>query len=90
MRDVGIQLLENFPKCSQDLNPIETAWRELRSRLDATLPKNLEKREDFIPRLRAAVAWVNANRSEYLAHLCTDQKERALAVRKLKGSRTQY
>ena len=34
MRSQGITLLENCPKCSQDLNPIEIAWREVRARLD--------------------------------------------------------
>ena len=90
MRDVGIQLLENFPKCSQDLNPIETAWRELRARLAATEPSKLESREAFISRLRAAVSWLNYNRSEYFAHLCTDQKERALEVLERKGARTKF
>ena len=37
MKDAAIELLENFPKCSQDLSPIEIAWRELRARLDVTV-----------------------------------------------------
>ena len=32
MCNIGIQLLEAYPKCSQDLNPIETAWCDVRAR----------------------------------------------------------
>ena len=80
----------NYPKCSQDLNPIETAWRELRARLYATQPEALETREEFIKRLRAGVAWVNANRAAYLQKLCTDMKERARDVQKQKAGRTKH
>ena len=80
MRAVGVRLLEAYPKCSQDLNPIETAWREVRNRLDETVPVDREPRKDFIQRLRRAVAWVNTNRAEYLQHLCTSQKERTQDV----------
>lgn len=77
MQDANIHLLENFPKCSQDLNPIETAWRELRNRLSETMPVGQESRKDFIQRMRNAVAWLNTNRHEYFQNLCTSQKERA-------------
>ena len=33
MRSIGLSLLEGFPKCSQDLNPIECVWKILRDRL---------------------------------------------------------
>ena len=68
-RDVGesvnVHLLENYPKCSQDLNPIETAWREVRNRLYHTQPKNQETRSAFVLRLRAAVSWTNRNRADF-------------------------
>jgi len=49
----------------QDLNAIETAWRELRARLDETMPTGRETRAAFLARLRRAVAWVNVHRGEY-------------------------
>ena len=56
MDSIGVSLLRNYPKCSQDMNPIETAWRELRNRLAETQPIERESRGAFIVRLRAAVA----------------------------------
>ena len=87
MRQSNIALLENYPKCSQDLNPIETAWREVRSRLDNTQPVAMETRADFILRLRLAVAWVNRNHMGYLAKLCSFQERWAKGVKKADGSR---
>jgi hypothetical protein len=77
MKPLGISLLKNYPKCSQDLNPIETAWRELRARLNDTEPGTMEDRESLVRRLRAAVKWVNKNRAECLQRLCASSKERA-------------
>ncbi len=90
MHEQGISLLENFPKCSQDLNPMETAWRELRARLAVTAPSYLEGRDHFIRRLRAAVAWVNTNRKSYLKYLCQCQKEWANDVQEALGGRTRH
>ena len=92
MQDQEIVLLENYPKCSADLNPIDTAWREVRARLAATEPKTWEDRESFVVRLKQAVAWVNVNRAEYLKKLCDSQKERAQAVLEAKppGARTRF
>ena len=90
MRTQGITLLENYPKCSQDLNAIENAWNVLRRRLDETLPSELESRDEFTARLRAAVRWVNANRADQLWKFCTDQKERAREVLLREGSRTSF
>ena len=89
LKTAGINLLA-FPKCSQDLNPIETAWRELRARLHVTEPVRMECREEFVQRLRAAVVWVNRNRSAYLKELCMSQKERARDVQKQQGGRTKH
>ena len=90
MRDNGINLIKNYPKCSQDLNAIETAWRELRARLYVTQPVCQETREAFIIRLRAAVSWINVHRAAYLTELCLSQKARAKDVRKAKGGRTKH
>ena len=90
MVKVGVELLENYPKCSQDLNPIETAWRELRARLADTQPTQRETRDSFIQRLRRAVAWINANRVEYLYHLGHCQVQWADDILKVKGSRTKH
>ena len=55
MEENDIELLDKYPKCSQDLNVIETAWRELKARLAATEPTHMEDREEFLKRLRLAV-----------------------------------
>ena len=88
MRSGNISLLENFPKCSQDLNPIEIAWRELKARLYVTAPEAMESREAFICRMRQGVAWVNVNRAAYFKKLCSCQKEWAVDVQKALGART--
>ena len=90
LREHGIHLLEHCPRCSQDLNAIEAAWREVRARLADTEPDSMETRDRFIVRLRAAVAWVNVRRRAYLVKICTDQKERARDVIALNGSRTRH
>ena len=94
MKEQSMTLLEDYPKYSQDFNAIETAWREVRVRLDATAPTgtDLEKRMAFIIRLRAAVAWVNKNRRAYLLYLCHNQKERVrdCQLATPPGSRTKH
>ena len=90
MREIGVKLLESFPKCSQDLNPIETVWREIRARLNDTEPQKMEARKVFLQRLRNAVAWVNTSRSNLLKELCEDQKDRAKEVLERKGGRTSF
>ena len=90
MREIGVKLSESYPKCSQDLNSIETAWREIRARLDDTEPQEMESRKAFVRRLRNAVSWVNRNRAEVLKKLCEDQKDRAKELLDRKGSRTSY
>ena len=90
MREIGVKLLESYPKCSQDLNPIATVWREIRARLNDTEPQKMEARKVFLQRLRNAVAWVNTNRSNLLKELCEDQKDRAKEVLERKGGRTSF
>ena len=90
MQQQGLTLLENYPKCSQDLNAIETAWREVRGRLAETEAESRESRDEFIVRLRNAVAWVNSNRGDYLLRQCNNQKDRARDVKSLGGARTRH
>ena len=92
MKEISLTLVEEFPKCSQDLNAIENCWAVLRERLFATMPSDgtLERRDAFIRRLRAAVQWMNRNRREQLLKFCQNQKERAREVIDLKGSRTSW
>ncbi len=85
-----MSLVEGYPKCSQDLNAIENAWKLLRDRLYDTLPTGVESRADFCVRLRAAVRWVNDNCRTELLEFCTNQKKRARDVLELKGSRTKW
>ena len=90
MKQLGLNLLTKYPKHSQDLNAIETAWREVRSRLNETEPTTNESRPAFVVRLRAAVAWVNTNRRALFLELCSDQKDRAQEVLKMGGGRTSF
>ena len=73
----GFQLVEDYPRCSQDFNAIENCWKLLKERLLETMPRQLEHRDAFIRRLRSAVAWLNRHKSEELWYLSTNQKERA-------------
>ena len=86
----NIKLLENFPKCSQDLNAIEICWRELRARLYVTAPNAIETREAFIRRMRQGVAWVNIHRASLFRRLCSCQKEWAVDVQNARGARTSH
>ena len=90
IKEIGLQLFKKYPKCSQDLNAIETAWRELRNRLSESEPVEMETREAFVVRLRNAVVWVNRNRRKLFLSLCSDQKKRAAEVLLRKGQRTSF
>ena len=90
LRKLSVELIHDYPKCSQDLNAIENAWGVVRQRLDATVPTGMESRDDFLIRFRAAVNWVNANRSAQLWKFCTDQTERAAEVLLRDGGRTSF
>ena len=89
-KEIGVQLVPDYPRCSQDLNAIENAWKLLRDRLDETLPPELEDREAFSTRVRNAVTWLNKNRRDELLMLSTNQKARAREVLTLKGGRTKW
>ena len=63
--------------CKEIEGAIENCWKELRDRLNHTMPTHLEPRDDFVKRLHAAVKWLNQNRADQLRRFCTNQKERA-------------
>lgn len=90
VREVGFKLLEDFPKCSPDLNAIEGAWHLLRQRLDAEAPADIETRADFVKRVRRTVSWMNRRRHFDMLKLCTNQRTRCRSVLQLKGARTQW
>ena len=92
LRRLDIELVEDYPRSSQDFNAIENAWDTLKKRLDETLPVNLEARAEFVARLHAAARLVNTTRVGRLRYLSTNQKERARDCLKTKprGGRTKW
>ena len=58
--------------------------------LSDTMPSVLKSREEFIPRFRNAVRWLNANQKETLLELCANQKKRCREVLRLDGARTRF
>ena len=88
LRKLSVEVISDYPKCSQDLHAIENAWGVVRQRLDATVPTGMESRGGILIRFRAAVNWVNAHRSAQLWKFCTDEKERAAEVLLREGGRT--
>ncbi len=87
MEEIGLQLVEKYPQNSADFNAIENCWALLKKRVTDTMPEELEDRDAFVQRLRNAIVWVNRNYREKMLEWCQDQKERALASKKLKGAR---
>ena len=92
LSQLGVELVEGYPKCSQDFNAIENCWKLLRDRLHDTLPRFIESRPAFIERLVKAVAWLNRNKAQDLWSLATNQKKRCrdcLSMRP-RGGRTKW
>lgn len=87
VRSNGLTVLTKHPKSSADLNSIENVWHFLKQRLDATSPDQVESREDFLIRLRAAVQHLNTTKSDVLQALCFDQQKRARLVKLNSGGR---
>lgn len=87
-----LKLVEDYPMSSQDFNAIENAWAIVKERLDQTMPTELESRDVFIKRLKAAVRWVNQHRKEQLWYRSINQKERAdeCLAAKPPGGRTSW
>jgi hypothetical protein len=75
-RNIGLELVEGYPRCSQDFNAIENCWKLLRDRLHATLPLGIETRDAFVVRLGKAVTWLNRNMKSSLWYYARNQKER--------------
>ena len=48
-------VVDNYPKCSPDLNAIENAWHRVRQHLEAHAPEAMETRPEFLQRLRRTV-----------------------------------
>lgn len=76
LSQLGVELVEGYPKCSQDFNAIENCWQLLRDRIHETMPSGLECRDAFVERLKVAVQWLNRTKKEHLWYLGTNQKER--------------
>ena len=85
---VGVELVPDYPRSSQDFNAIENAWDLLRRRLDTTLPRALEDRASFVARLLEAVRFVNRYRKARLEELSRNQKVRCQECVDLEGGRT--
>ena len=59
LRKIGMQLVDGYPKVSQDFNALANVWGIIKKRLLDTCPVKLETRVQFIARLKAAVRWIN-------------------------------
>ena len=90
--ELGVELVEGYPRCSQDFNAIENCWALLRERLYATLPLGLEHRDEFMGRLQKAVAWLNRHKRSSLWEFARNQKTRCRAslATKPPGGRTKW
>ena len=88
----GLHLVENFPKSSPDLNAIEGWWRRLKDLLIKTEPSQLERRSDFLRRLRRAVNRLNRTARDEGRSLCANQKVRAREILspELNGARSRW
>ena len=80
MLAISLEVYEQHPPHSPDLNAIENAWYHLRERLNSTQPDCCEDRGAFVRRLRAVVAWVSVHKRATLRYLCRNHKERAADV----------
>ena len=49
-----------------------------------------ESRDNFVQRVKNAVAWINRNKHEELLEYCNNQKKRAREILFLQGSRTSW
>lgn len=88
----NLELVDPYPRSSQDFNAIENCWKILKDFLDENMPTKRETRDEFVKRLRAAVSWANRCRKDHLWYLCTNQKQRADECLKTKppGGRTSW
>ena len=77
METIGVALVREYPKSSQDLNPVENVWNILRELVNMSQPVAKEERADFEIRLKAAVNHLNTQMSDSLKDLWLCQKKRA-------------
>ena len=89
-RDPGFETVQQHPKVSPDFDAIEGWWHVLQQRLSLTAPVELERRSAFLRRLRRTVTWLSRHAREHGKKLCTNQKDRARAVKKLDGARCKW
>ena len=90
MSKTPLRLLEPYPVASQDFNAIENAWGLLKDHIIETMPTKLESRDEFVKRLKTAVAWVNKSKRDELLYHCSNRKERAEAVLWNASGRTEF
>lgn len=90
LRDLGFQVLDNYPVQSPDLNAIEQVWHRLRQILNESAPVGIEPRADFLVRLRRAANHLNTRHADELQRMCTNQQERARDLLKKNGGRTKW
>ena len=88
--DAGCDPIDRFPKCSPDFNAIEGWWRKLKLYLEEREPTHMEKRGEFLKRLRRAVDHLNKRCRKEGRKLCRNQKIRARECKKLKAARTRW
>ena len=62
----------------------------MRQRLESTEPVDFEDRPAFLARLRRCVNWHNEKQGDALLTACTNQKDRAKYVIKLKGAMAKW
>ena len=73
----GCPVPHNYSISSLDLNAIEFWWHRLKQRLVEQAPDDLERRPEFLLRLRRTGHWMNEHWADDALYLCTNQKERA-------------
>ena len=79
-----------LPPYSPDLNPIENTWALLDRRMAATHPGGWEGEKSFRRRVRNAVCWLNANRSDELGNMVASMPKRMKMCIERKGAMTEY
>lgn len=85
LKDNNIQLLENWPSNSPDLNVIENCWNLMKRRVAEQRPKSEEDLKCILKRV-----WVNEIMPDYCKCLVRSMPDRPKAVLKNKGYPTKY
>jgi hypothetical protein len=92
LKALQVELVQGYPRSSQDFNAIENVWKLLREELNETLPVGLEDRGDFIIRLNKAVQCMNRKRKAEIEVLSRNQRQRCKDCLETKpcGGRTKW